>query len=120
MLIARNPASASFRVQWDLPAPDIPMNESLIKGPRRRFLAPRSKNSAPCTTNSQICRAAQNLDFRRAGLQPGQINVSLQPALTAEAEFGCGSAALWNLLAAAQPCRPEEDQFLPPATAYQG
>src|SRR5256885_5712439 len=30
MLIARNPASASFRVQWDLPAPDIPMNESLI------------------------------------------------------------------------------------------
>ena len=38
--------------------------------------------------------------------------------LTAEAEFGCGSAALWNLLAAAQACRPEEDQFLPPATAY--
>jgi len=55
-----------------------------------------------------------------AGLQPGQINVSLQPALTAEAEFGCGSAELWNLLAAAQPCRPEEDEFLPPATAYQG
>src|SRR5467141_3635062 len=114
MLIARNPASASFRVQWDLPAPDIPMNESLIKRPRRRFLAPRSKNSALCTTNSQICRAARRISTF------GQINASLQPALTAEAEFGCGSAELWNLLAAAQRCRPEEDQFLPPATAYQG
>jgi len=49
------------------------MNESLIKGPRRRFLAPRSKNSAPCTTNSQICRAARRIStFGGPGFNPAR------------------------------------------------
>src|SRR5580704_13146087 len=64
-LIARNPADASFRVQWDLPAPDIPMNESLSKTPLQR----PSKDSVPRRPR-QAPRHAQLANLYRSETSP--------------------------------------------------